>query len=433
MASSSLFWRSFGDWWSVAPAKQNPAIQRKIPSFKQLTEFPHEITVMSNTIKVGWFPDPDWCVFHAHKALAFRDSLERSSVSRPAHHAWGDADCLWNYRKVGVEMWNWCGSRGRATKRHESKCAKMQLFFTSVMWCHQPTPWHCNQQLIWKNHIIKHPLFHLPSLVMDLLLRRIFECCLFLRWDAIIHSIAQDVAKKTSPLMGVSFRSFKPKRGAKSRFFFWINERLKKAGGHVYTQERQAARRRRRRTETEETGHFYFFETFFVTSKHELLTCFGHLRCCKLRKVPLPYLGFNVVFFFQRNFPDERRHTWSDTFFSWMEYIVGISQAEVFFFFVCVFCLLATLRTQLGMLGWCKTCWSSWKCLSLLGSNTSNDFESLLWHFPTNYQFLVFMYAAHQYLFSTRPGSLMRRVSWFAKGELIQSLRQRKQFSRSCH
>lgn len=47
------------DQWR--PAKQNPAIQRKIPSFKQLTEFPHEIKlkVMSNTIKVGWFPDPD--------------------------------------------------------------------------------------------------------------------------------------------------------------------------------------------------------------------------------------------------------------------------------------------------------------------------------------------------------------------------------------
>ena len=92
-------------------------------------------------------------------------------------------------------------------------------------------------------------------------------------------------------------------------------------------------------TETEETGQdFHFFETFFLTSKHELLTCFGHLRCCKLRKVPLPHHGFNLVsFFFQRNFPhEERRHTWSDTFFSWMEYIVGISQAEVFFFFLCV-------------------------------------------------------------------------------------------------
>lgn len=106
------FWRSFGDWWSVAPAKQNPATQRKIPSFKQLTEFPHEIKlkVMSNTIKVGWFPDPDWCVFHAHKALAFRDSLERSQcfTSSSSCLRWcrllvelskgwrGDVELMWN-------------------------------------------------------------------------------------------------------------------------------------------------------------------------------------------------------------------------------------------------------------------------------------------------------------------------------------------------
>lgn len=65
-----------------------------------------------------------------------------------------------------------------------------------------------------------------------------------------------------------------------------------------------------------------------------------------------PASGLQFGVFFQRNFPhEERRHTWSDTFFSWMEYIVGISQAEVFFFLVCDFGLLATLRTQLGMLG----------------------------------------------------------------------------------
>ena len=233
------------------------------------------------------------------------------------------------------------------------------VFFTSVMWCHQPTPWHCNQQLIWLPH---HQTSLVPcsSFVMDLLLRRIFECCLFLRWDAIIHSIAQDVAKKTSPLMGVSFRRLSHRNGGQKSCFFsgltndWNLGRCtnntrrngkqqeeEEEGEEEEEDDRRNRRQKKKKTEeteTEEKGQdFYFFETFFVTSKHELLTCFGHLRCCKLRKVPLPYLGFNVViFFFQRNFPDEeRRHTWSDTFFSWMEYIVGISQAEVFFFVVC--------------------------------------------------------------------------------------------------
>ena len=46
----------------------------------------------------GWMVSRPWLMrVSAHKALAFHGT---------AHHAWGDVDCLWNYRKVGGQR---CG------------------------------------------------------------------------------------------------------------------------------------------------------------------------------------------------------------------------------------------------------------------------------------------------------------------------------------
>lgn len=308
-------------------------------------------------------------------------------------------------------------------------------FFTSVMWCHQPTPWHCNQQLIWITTSSNIPcsmfficdgpfasenFWMLPFPEMrchhpQYCARR---CKKDLTFDGCLVSKVQS-----------------PKLGAKESVFFGINERLKKAGGHVYTQERQAARRRRRRNRNRRNRTLLFLWNFFCDFQTRTSDLFWRPKVLQASQGSAPVSGLQCGVFFNGTFLTKGDTHGVTHFFPGWNWIYSWDiPSWSFLFFVCAFCLLATLRTQLGMLGWCKKCWSSWKCLSLLGSNTSNDFESLLWHFPTNYQFLVFIYAADQYFFSTRPGSLMRRVSWFAKGELIQSLlRQRKQFSRSCH
>lgn len=109
-----------------------------------------------------------------------------------------------------------------------------------------------------------------------------------------------------------------PKRGAKESFFFsgltndWnLGRCTNNTRGNGKQQEEEGEE-----TETEETGQdFHFFETFFLTSKHELLTCFGHLRCCKLRKVPLPHLGFNLVSFFNGTFLTKKGDTHGVTHF----------------------------------------------------------------------------------------------------------------------
>lgn len=157
-------------------------------------------------------------------------------------------------------------------------------------------------------HIIKHPLFHVLHVSDGPL-----------RWDVIIHSIAQDVAKKTSPLMGVSVIEVSvTETGGKRVVFFsgltndWnLGRCTNNTRGNGKQQEEEGEE-----TETEETGQdFHFFETFFLTSKHELLTCFGHLRCCKLRKVPLPHLGFNLVSFFNGTFLTKKGDTHGVTHF----------------------------------------------------------------------------------------------------------------------
>ena len=268
-------------------------------------------------------------------------------------------------------MWNWCGTKVGQQKDMNQNVPRCS-FFTSVMWCHQPTPWHCNQQLIWLPH---HQTSLVPcsSFVMDLLLRRIFECCLFLRWDAIIHSIAQDVAKKTSPLMGVSFRRLSHRNGGQKSCFFsgltndWNlgrctnntrrngkqqeeEEEEEEEEGEEEEEEEEEDRRNRRqkkqKTEEEEDRRnrnrrkrtrLLFLWNFFCDFQTRTSDLFWTPKVLQASQGSAPVSGLQRGdFFFQRNFPDEeRRHTWSDTFFSWMEYIVGISQAEVFFFVVC--------------------------------------------------------------------------------------------------
>lgn len=235
------------------------------------------------------------------------------SVSRPAHHAWGDADCLWNYRKVGVEMWNWCGTKVGQQKDMNQNVPRCNVDLSHVV--EMVVEIYISQL----HGIATSNSFDLPHHQTSLV-----PCSSRKWWTAQMRchhpQYCARRCKKDLTFDGcLGYRSFSHRNGGqKSRFFFsgltndWnLGRCTNNTRGNGKQQEEEGEE-----TETEETGQdFHFFETFFLTSKHELLTCFGHLRCCKLRKVPLPHLGFNLVSFFNGTFLTKKGDTHGVTHF----------------------------------------------------------------------------------------------------------------------
>ena len=255
----------------------------------------------------------------------------------PRGIVWGDADCLWNYKKVGppgrcgmMEGWNDGRERSKTCP-----CAEDAFWwdFSNVV-----------EIVVEMEMYIYIYTLQLATYLVTTSSNVLVPCsprwtfCFgefwmvlcwvaMLRWDAIIHGIAQDVAKETSPWISVSEKTWLLVQRVGIN---WINL-TKKEDALIHAAMAAARRGRWRRKilhspkptwhlkighpqrklvfqaskfrgyvsfrEGISLEHFWFPSTNFwlVWLQTLLLTSLGHMRCCKLRKVPLPYLGFNLI------------------------------------------------------------------------------------------------------------------------------------------